>query len=246
MDRLLPPRRIEIGITTRVYDDGRKREGFLVRLAGEMRLDAFRFRIFGAGWEKVIPALQAGGAEVDYDAGSDDWQSDYAKIQAATPRFDYYLYLGMDEGSLGTLDAASAGVKTIVTAQGFHLDLPTGIDHPFTEYGELKQIFSALAEARQASVEAYASWSWRNYAREHVAIWRLMLQHRGSPVPRQELAAATVRRASSASVPDPVSKQGKIASRNLRFYLRTLEPKRIRGAVARLRWLQPLRRIVKR
>jgi hypothetical protein len=240
LDAPLEPRRVRIGITTRVYDDGRKREAFLTRLAREMRLDRFHFDIFGAGWEKVADALVRAGATVHIDPGSDDWQDDYARIRAALPSFDYYLYLGMDEGSLGTLDAVSAGVKTIVTAQGFHLGLPGGITHPFTGFDELLGIFGGIDQASPSEHDRLAGWTWDTYAREHLGVWQAMLKHRGARVPRDELIATHVRGAtSSASIV-----QGKIASNHWRFYARTLAPARIRGAVARLRWLQPLRRLI--
>lgn len=245
IDTPLAPRRVIVGITTRVYDDGRKREKFLVRLARDMRLDAFHFRIFGAGWEAIVPELRDAGAEVELDAGTEDWQGDYARMQAAIPGFDYYLYTGMDEGSLGTLDAASAGVKTIVTAQGFHMSIPGGIDHPFVTYEEMRDVFAAIAAKREARTVAYGEWSWAGYAREHAAVWQAMLQHRGAPVPRELLESATLRR-SAADPQGTPAKQGTIAARNLRFYLRSLEPKRIRGGIARLRWLQPLRKALKR
>jgi len=245
IDAPLAPRRVVIGITTRVYDDGRKRERFLQRLANDMRLDAFHFQIFGAGWESIAWKLRGAGAQVDLDAGTDDWQGDYVRMQAAIPSFDYYLYMGMDEGSLGTLDAASAGVRTIVTAQGFHMSIPGGIDHPFVTYEELREVFNGIDVRLRQRTDAYAHWSWASYAREHAAIWKSMIEHRGRPVPRAELEAATLRQSSAPGAESPAS-HGKIATRSLRFYLRSLEPKRIRGGIARLRWLQPLRKALKR
>jgi hypothetical protein len=245
MDQVLAPRRVCVGITTRLYDDGRKREALLVRLAGRMPLDAFHFKIFGAGWEAVIPHLQRAGAQVEYDPGTDDWRGDYARIQEAIPGFDYYLYTGMDEGSLGTLDAASAGVKTIVTAQGFHLSLPGGITHPFVTYEELESVFRGLAHGREVQHQALKAWNWQAYAREHIGVWQAMLAHRGGAVPAAELEAATRRETGSLPTAAPMT-QGRIASRDWRFYLRLLKRSRVRGAIARLRWLQPLRKWIGR
>lgn len=243
LDAPIAPRRIRIGITTRVYDDGRKREAFLVRLAKEMQLTAFQFDIFGAGWESVIEVLRTAGAVVNYDPGSEDWQGDYRRIRETIPHFDYYLYLGMDEGSLGTLDAVSAGVKTIVTAQGFHLSLPGGITHPFVDYVELRQIFAQLDASATAARDALNMWTWDAYAREHLGIWDAMLRHRGSHMPADELNKLPSRQA-HAQTADAAALAGRIASRNWRFYARALEPARIRGAIARLRWLQPLRKLL--
>ena len=64
LDSGLEPRRIIIGLTTKLYPDGRKREALLVRLALEMDLSAFHFEIYGAGWESVTPVLEKAGALV--------------------------------------------------------------------------------------------------------------------------------------------------------------------------------------
>lgn len=246
IDEPVPPRRVRIGVTTRVYDDGRKREAFLVRLARELRLDAFHFDIFGGGWEAVVAELEGAGATVSYDPGTEDWQGDYARIRTAIPSFDYYLYLGMDEGSLGTLDALSAGVKTIVTAQGFHLDLPGGIDHPFTDYDGLRDIFRRLDAKAADQRQRLAQWTWKTYASEHVGVWEAMLRARPGSVTADQLAATRHRAnlvdAVGATVP-PIA-GGKIASGQLGFYLRAFAPTRIRGALARTRLLRPLRKLL--
>lgn len=241
LDAPVAPRRIRVGITTRVYDDGRKRESLLVRLADEMPLDAFSFRIFGSGWEAVVPLLERAGAEVMYDPGCSDWLGDYERIRRAIPDFDYYLYLGMDEGSLGTLDALSAGVRTIVTAQGFHLSLPGGIDHPFTDYAQVHEVFAGLAASHRERAARLTGWTWEAYAREHLAIWKLMLAHQPGAVPLGALAALPTRD-TGAHRALPVA--GRIARRDLQFRLRMLSPTRIRGAIARLPLLQPLRRFL--
>lgn len=174
-DGLVSQKRIVIGITTRVYPDGRKREDLLVRLAGDLRLDAFEFRIFGKGWEDVISKLEKAGAKVTYFQETDDYQKDYETILRAIPVFDYYLYLGKDEGSLGTLDALASGVKTIITPQGFHLDIPHGITHPVMEYKDVLDVFRSLANDMKNRLEGVSNLNWREYARRHSLVWRQLI-----------------------------------------------------------------------
>lgn len=243
LDRPLAPRRIRIGITTRLYADGRKREAMLVRLARVMPLDALEFFIFGQGWDEVAAVLRNGGAMVTLDPGSDDWQGDYARITAAVPNFDYYLYLGMDEGSLGTLDASSAGVKTIVTAQGFHLSLPVPIDHPFTEFGELLEIFQHIVQRHAQAASRFDAWTWETHAREYEGVWKVLVRHGREPVPQAELAQVMIRPAypADAALPAPPRPMARA-----RFYARALHPRRLLGAIARLRVMKPLRRFTGR
>ena len=179
----IQPRRIIIGLTTKLYSDGRKREALLVRLAGEMDLSQFHFEIFGTGWDKLAPLLREAGALVSVAADGNDAQADYQQIRERIPHFDYYLYLGLDEGSLGTLDALGAGVKTIVTPQGFHVDLPHGITHPFWTYDELRAVFESILEERAARVRAVAGLTWRRYAERHHFIWQTMLEGRADNLP---------------------------------------------------------------
>lgn len=173
-DQLIRPRPIVIGITTNLYADGRKREWMLDRLAADMDLSAFEFRIFGRGWDGKVESLKSSGAAVRIFSSTDDCEGDYEQLRQSIRFFDYYLYMGLDEGSLGTIDALAAGVPTIVTTQGFHVDLPGGITHGFWEYAELLTIFKRIVEERDRRVASVALLSWRSYAESHVRAWHTL------------------------------------------------------------------------
>lgn len=230
------PRRVVIGLTTRLYPDGRKREFMLVDLARVMQLDVFRFEIFGLGWETVIPKLEAAGAEVAYWPGTDDYRADYVEMMNRVPGFDYYVYLGRDEGSLGTLDALTAGVKTIVTPQGFHVDLPGGITHPVWSQEDLETVFRDIAaevERRAASVNGL---SWAAYAEGHTIIWRAILDDR-----KDEIAQLlTTHRASGVREFEPIGETRAV------MLTRLLSPRRILSKLGHVPLLKPLRAMVKR
>lgn len=168
-------RRIRIGITSNNYSDGRKRDWLLTRLAEDMPLHDFEFQIFGRGWDDVASCLAKSGAEVVLHAPSSDYEADYVAIKSAVPNFDYYFYPGLDEGSMGTLDALAAGVKTITTLQGFHLDIPYAITHGFWDYAELKAIFQTIHGGLCDRVSAARELTWERYARRHLAIWNELL-----------------------------------------------------------------------
>jgi hypothetical protein len=183
LDSGIAPRKIIVGITTKVHADGRKRERLLARLAREMDLSNFRFEIFGYGWSAVSNQLRSAGAEVFLDEDCGDFEAGYDAIRQRIPFFDYYLYLGLDEGSLGTIDALAAGVKTIVTPQGFHLDLAQGITHPVTSYNELRAVFESIVDDRDRRVRAVEPLTWLRYAQQHDQIWRLLLGGRWQDIP---------------------------------------------------------------
>jgi hypothetical protein len=170
------PRRIKIGLTTHLYDDGRKRENMLVRLGEEIGLHDFQFEIFGLRWNKIAERLRACGAIVNIYEGGTDYQEDYKQLLEAIPHFDYYLYTGLDEGSMGTLDALSAGVPTIVTKEGFHMDLGVEIDYPFITYEELKSAFLQISSQRNKRIQSVRRLTWEEYAKQHIIVWENLIK----------------------------------------------------------------------
>jgi hypothetical protein len=231
---------ITVGITTRVYADGRKREKLLSRLSRDLDLSGFRFEIFGSGWDEIVRQLTERGVEVHYDRGSADYAADYRRVLERLPFFDYYLYMGLDEGSLGTLDALAAGVRTIVTAQGFHLEVANALTHTFTEYAELLQIFRRIQEDRSRRISAAATLTWQRYARHHALIWRTLAAGR-----RGQLTSILEReRATDATHAGETTPQSPGAG--ARYVLRVLSPRRILSAIGRTAAVRPLRDAVRR
>jgi hypothetical protein len=175
-DGNVPSRRIVIGITSQIRPDGAKREDILIKVAHTIYLDAFHFEIVGPRWEKVIPYLEASGATVNYWPGLyQQNNSDHLRIvRERLLTFDYYLYMGWDEGSMGTLDALSAGIPTIITPQGFHLDINDGITFPFKESADLCAILQNIADERQRRIDSVSGWTWDKYAQQHSQVWRAL------------------------------------------------------------------------
>jgi hypothetical protein len=132
----------------------------------------------------------------------------YEALLDGLAQCDYYLYCGMDEGSLGTLDALKVGVRTIVTDQGFHRDLGPAIDHLFCNYEDLRAIIAPLVENRITRLAAVDATSWRNYAIRHVAIWEHFIKEGVCPA----------RPLQPAKPPNPVSGSMRMAWRNKSFF----------------------------
>lgn len=170
-DGLIKPRRILIGITSRLRPDKAKREQVLVNVARKIRLDDFHFEIIGRGWEKIIPQLEKAGATIGYFPGTDSGIEDYKINLQRVPNFDFFLYLGFDEGSMGLLDALAAGVPTIVTPQGFHLDIQGAITYSFSNTSQLCDVFKKLSMERQNRINSVAKLTWNEYARNHSLAW---------------------------------------------------------------------------
>lgn len=171
-DHVIVPRKRVVGITHRCYEhiDTRKRTAALLDIIDGVNPDCFRFAIMGSGWQKIIEVLKARGFETTYYP-----EFDYERYVSLVPTFDYYLFMGFDEGSMGYLDAMAAGVKTIVTPQGFHMDNGFPIDYPCRTVEEFRNAFLDIqkkVEARRQSVE---SWTWKSYTEKHIEIWKYLL-----------------------------------------------------------------------
>jgi hypothetical protein len=124
----------------------------------------------GAGWEWIIEILRSKGFKVEY---YDTF--DYGKYTELMPSIDYYLYFSYDEGSMGFIDALAAGVMTIVTPQGYHLDANGGITYPISGLKELDMAFEKIAEEKRKLIGSVKDWTWANYALKHAQIWEYLL-----------------------------------------------------------------------
>ena len=139
-------------IPTNVYPDGCKREQMLFDLLKTVSTDDFQFVIMGKGWKAPCQVIDHFDLELHHEI---------------LKRADYCLYLGLDEGSMGILDATQAGVKTIAPLQGFHHEIT--IDYPFKTQKGLNDIFKDLA------YNPVKHLTWQRYAEEHVKLWEKLL-----------------------------------------------------------------------
>lgn len=164
-DGEISPRQINIGITSKVQGSGCKREGLLLELCKNISPLVFRFTIMGPGWESIVHQMRSLGFWVDY---YDNFMPNVYKN--IIPEFDYYLYLGMDEGSMGYLDALAAGIPTIVTPQGYHLDMGI-MDYSFTTLDDLLDVFSCIVAKINQRTDSVAKHTWLEYAKSHLLLW---------------------------------------------------------------------------
>jgi hypothetical protein len=156
------PRRCQIvSILTNVYPDGCKRAEMFSELAKTLDNNQWAFRIMGSGWEEILVDLVARGLQCDYFPTFD--KTVHKQILDSS---DYSLYFGVDEGSMGLLDAKNAGLKLIAPNVGFNIDI--GIDYPFETKEELNEIFANL------NPNPVKDWTWKRYVDEHLKVWHYL------------------------------------------------------------------------
>lgn len=169
-DGVIKPKKYVLGITQKTHGDHRKNENILVDLCRSLDPNYFLFKIMGSGWGEIVAAVRKLGFEVEYED-----EFDYRKYKELMPSLDYYLFWGFDEGSMGFLDALRAGVETIVTPQGYHLDIKNGITFACRTLEDFKQTLLALQEKRKRRVESVGAWTWKHYVEKHLEVWNYLL-----------------------------------------------------------------------
>lgn len=169
-DGVIKPKKYILGITHKTHEDHRKNENVLITLCKELNPNYFSFKIMGSGWGDIVEAIRDMGFHVEY---FDDF--DYEEYTKLMPSLDYYLYWGFDEGSMGYLDALRAGVKTIVTPQGYHLDVRDGITYPCRTILDFKDVLLKLQEERKRIVDSVEDWTWKNFVNKHLEVWNYLL-----------------------------------------------------------------------
>jgi hypothetical protein len=179
---VLPERKkIRIGMSGRVYPDGRKNEKWLSHVSSMVDMQHFEFHFFGSGWETTASNLESANAEVVIHQETESFEGDHNKILSTLSTLDYWMYLGFDEGSMGCLDASLAGVPLITTPQGFHLNLPLGIRMPVQNKRELLKVIKNLSSNIHLSERTALYWTWDRYAAEHINIWEGRYSFQGEP-----------------------------------------------------------------
>ncbi len=167
----IKPRKIIIGITNRCYNnrDCRKRDDLIIQVMKQVDRECFKVVIMGEGWDLIVDELRNIGTEVDYYSGFD--RDIYMNLM---PSFDYWLYYGFDEGAMGFLDALAAGVKTIVTPQGYHLDVNPGPTYTCNTIDDFVNVFNKISGEKKIISQAVKEWTWERFTQKHLELWRYM------------------------------------------------------------------------
>lgn len=169
-DGVIKPKKYVLGITHRTYKDHRKKVNVLIDLCKELDPAYFSFKIMGSGWDDIVDSIINMGFQIEYYR-----EFDYEEYTKLIPSLDYYLFFGFDEGSMGFLDALHAGVETIVTPQGFHLDIKDGITYPCRTMNDFKETLLKLQEKRKKIVASVDTLTWENFVNKHLEVWNYLL-----------------------------------------------------------------------
>lgn len=166
-DGVIKPHKYLIGLTNKCHkEDLRKRDSALIDIVDGINPEYFAFAIMGGGWEKIVAHLRKNNFEVEYFP-----DFEYSKYVLLMQKLDYFMFMGFDEGAMGYLDALAAGVGTIVTPQGYHLDTDCKIDYPCSTIKDFHNAFLELQRKKEARRDSVINWTWGNYAQKHLEVW---------------------------------------------------------------------------
>lgn len=168
----IKPKKYVLGMTHKSYEviDHRKRDSVLEDIIEPLDPDFFEIKIMGPNWDVIVENARKMGFSVEYYSDFD--YEIYCKLM---PSLDYYLYWGYDEASLGYLDALTAGVKTLVTPQGYHLDAIGGATYLCRTAKDFTKVLVELENGRKKIIQSVSEWTWENYINKHIEVWNYIL-----------------------------------------------------------------------
>ncbi len=170
-DNDMKPRKIILGITNRCYHDVdlRKRDDLILNVLKKLDSDRFILKIMGSGWDSIVEELRNIGVGVEYYNNFD--REKYKELMSS---LDYWIYYGFDEGAMGYLDAMAAGVKTIATPQGYHLDTDYGLTYECSTINEFEKTLKKIQDENKVIIDSVKDWTWENYAKKHIEVWNYL------------------------------------------------------------------------
>lgn len=165
-DGQIKPKKFVIGITHRCYsEDFRKRDSIIVDVCKRLDPEYFSLKIMGSGWDEIVHNLRELGYEVDYH--SEFNKKIYNELMCS---LDFFYYDGWDEGNMGYLDALAAGITSVVTPQGYHLDMGKHTIYCKT-IDDFVSYFNNCAKTRKEIHNSISDYTWEMYAFKHLQLW---------------------------------------------------------------------------
>lgn len=164
-------RPLSVGIFSACYPDGRKNEQWIIDYCEtDENAKLLNFVFIGTGWYRILQRLEELSISFEWHNVPRSLPYEYQFQQDVLKNVDYYMYVGMDGGAMGTLDAYAMGCRLIVTYDGFHQTIPN-IDYAFdTKEGFIQQMKS-IARKQRDKIDFYGQRTSENYVKRLVKVW---------------------------------------------------------------------------
>lgn len=164
-------RPISIGIFSACYSDGRKNEQWLLDFCREREnAKLVNFVFVGDGWGKVVDELHRLGCSFEWHDVSRSLPYEYQFQQNKLANLNYYLYMGMDGGAMGTYDAYAQDVPLCVTFDGFHKSIPD-LNFSFDDKKSFFEEMDKIVSQHARRLNFYKTYTAENYVTWLLKVW---------------------------------------------------------------------------
>lgn len=164
-------RPLSIGIFSSCYPDYRKNEGWLLDFC-KNNTDArlINFVFIGSGWDSFVKQLGDCGCSFEWHCVSRSLPYEYFFQQLKLQSLDYYLYMGMDGGAMGTYDAYAMSVPLLVSDDGYHKDIPD-LDIKFENKEQFEKQIGEIVAKQKRRISFFTQNSVKKYVSDLYDIW---------------------------------------------------------------------------
>ena len=180
-------RPLSLGIFSSYYKDGRKNEEWITRFCCEhQNSQLVNFVFIGPGWQEFLNKLTKLGCSFEWHNVSRSMPYEYEFQQSKLASLDYYFYLGMDGGAMGTYDAYAYGVKLMVTDNCYHKDLPF-LEYSFDNYNDFEKSLKKVVDSHEDRLVFFGENNVKKYANTLFSIWQGSFVRSRSPFKQEVL-----------------------------------------------------------
>ena len=127
------------------------------------------FVFIGAGWARVVESLSALGCSFSWHDISRKLPYEYFHQQLMLKDLDYYLYMGMDGGAMGTYDAYAMGVPLFVTDDGYHKEIPDQ-EYGYVDYDSFSSQLDEIIARQRHRIDFFSSHDVDHYVARVAAV----------------------------------------------------------------------------
>lgn len=164
-------RPISIGIFSACYPDGRKNEEWLLDYCRQCEgAKLVNFVFVGKGWGRVVDELEKLDCSYEWHNVSRKLPYEYQYQQNKMGNLNYYIYMGMDGGAMGTYDAYAQDVPLCVTYDGFHKSIPD-IDYSFDDKQGFFNQLDKITSSHKRRMDFFQAHTPENYVKWILDIW---------------------------------------------------------------------------
>lgn len=159
-------RPLTVGVFSKCYPDKRKNEEWLFDYCIKFQNSKNVIFVFvGDGWGKFVGRLADIGCSYEWINISPTMPHEYMYQQLKLSNLDYYIYMGMDGGAMGSYDAYAMGASLCITDDGFHKGIPD-VDYKFLDEEGFHTKLNAILEKHARKLDFFKENDREHYAQK--------------------------------------------------------------------------------